>query len=226
MKILKIYFFDNSDYKKCFDLQAILREHLLKFPQKSFLVITSHQDVITFGKNKIENDLLVNSDFLKEKNIKLFSSNRGGKVTFHGKGQLVFYPIINLKDFNLTVKDYVHLLENVGINTLKHFNIDSFRDEEKEGIWVLNNNKVQKIGFIGIHVRRYCTMHGLSINIEKNVIEKFSLINPCGYKGLQVTSLESILGTPPVLKDFISCFVEEFLKIFSFDKIDNRYNFH
>lgn len=222
MKSLNIYFFNNSDYKKCFHLQTILREHLLKIPNKNFFVITSHQDVITFGKNRIETDLLVDNKFLEEKKIKIVSSNRGGKITFHGKGQLVFYLIINLKDFNLTVKDYVYNLEQVGINTLKHFGISSFRQDGKEGLWVLLENKIQKIGFIGIHIRRYCTIHGLSINIEKEILKNFSLINPCGYKNIYVTSLENILKEKISSNEFILYFINEFLKIFNFDKVNNK----
>ena len=110
---LKIFYLKNYNYKRIFKFQNACRENLLKAQRKSYLLIVEHQNVITFGKNKILSDLLVSKEYLNNNNIEIFESNRGGKVTAHGIGQLVFYPIINLKEHNLNIRDYVHKLENI-----------------------------------------------------------------------------------------------------------------
>ena len=187
---LKIFYLKNYNYKRIFKFQSACRENLLKAQRKSYLLIVEHQNVITFGKNKILSDLLVSKEYLNNNNIEIFESNRGGKVTAHGIGQLVFYPIINLKEHNLNIRDYVHKLENILINTLKYFNIDAKRDDNMEGVFVYKNNILQKIGFIGVHVKKYHTMHGISVNIYNDILNLFNLMNPCGFNNLKVTSIE------------------------------------
>lgn len=213
---LKIFYLKNYDYKRIFEFQNACRENLLKTQRKSYLLIVEHQNVITFGKNKILSDLLVSKEYLNNNNIEIFESNRGGKITAHGIGQLVFYPIINLKEHNLNIRDYVHKLENILINTLKYFNIDSKRDDNMEGVFVYKNNILQKIGFIGVHVKKYHTMHGISVNIYNDILNLFNLINPCGFNNLKVTSIEGQINKKISYDLFIKYFINEFNNDFNF----------
>ncbi|MDD7472658.1 MAG: lipoyl(octanoyl) transferase LipB [Bdellovibrionota bacterium] len=213
---LKIFYLKNYNYKRIFKFQNACRENLLKAQRKSYLLIVEHQNVITFGKNKILSDLLVSKEYLNNNNIEIFESNRGGKVTAHGIGQLVFYPIINLKEHNLNIRDYVHKLENILINTLKYFNIDAKRDDNMEGVFVYKNNILQKIGFIGVHVKKYHTMHGISVNIYNDILNLFNLMNPCGFNNLKVTSIEGQINKKISYDLFIKYFINEFNNDFNF----------
>ena len=213
---LKIFYLKNYNYKRIFKFQNACRENLLKTQRKSYLLIVEHQNVITFGKNKILSDLLVSKEYLNNNNIEIFESNRGGKVTAHGIGQLVFYPIINLKEHNLNIRDYVHKLENILINTLKYFNIDAKRDDNMEGVFVYKNNILQKIGFIGVHVKKYHTMHGISVNIYNDILNLFNLMNPCGFTNLKVTSIEGQINKKISYDLFIKYFINEFNNDFNF----------
>ena len=213
---LKIFYLKNYNYKRIFKFQNACRENLLKTQRKSYLLIVEHQNVITFGKNKILSDLLVSKEYLNNNNIEIFESNRGGKVTAHGIGQLVFYPIINLKEHNLNIRDYVHKLENILINTLKYFNIDAKRDDNMEGVFVFKNNILQKIGFIGVHVKKYHTMHGISVNIYNDILNLFNLMNPCGFNNLKVTSIEGQINKKISYDLFIKYFINEFNNDFNF----------
>ena len=213
---LKIFYLKNYNYKRIFKFQNACRENLLKTQRKSYLLIVEHQNVITFGKNKILSDLLVSKEYLNNNNIEIFESNRGGKVTAHGIGQLVFYPIINLKEHNLNIRDYVHKLENILINTLKYFNIDAKRDDNMEGVFVYKNNILQKIGFIGVHVKKYHTMHGISVNIYNDILNLFNLMNPCGFNNLKVTSIEGQINKKISYDLFIKYFINEFNNDFNF----------
>ena len=213
---LKIFYLKNYNYKRIFEFQNACRENLLKAQRKSYLLIVEHQNVLTFGKNKILSDLLVSKEYLNNNNIEIFESNRGGKVTAHGIGQLVFYPIINLKEHNLNIRDYVHKLENILINTLKYFNIDAKRDDNMEGVFVYKNNILQKIGFIGVHVKKYHTMHWISVNIYNDILNLFNLMNPCGFNNLKVTSIEGQINKKISYDLFIKYFINEFNNDFNF----------
>ena len=213
---LKIFYLKNYNYKRIFKFQNACRENLLQAQRKSYLLIVEHQHVITFGKNKILSDLLVSKEYLNNNNIEIFESNRGGKVTAHGIGQLVFYPIINLKEHNLNIRDYVHKLENILINTLKYLKIDAKRDDNMEGVFVYKNNILQKIGFIGVHVKKYHTMHGISVNIYNDILNLFNLMNPCGFNNLKVTSIEGQINKKISYDLFIKYFINEFNNDFNF----------
>lgn len=220
MKKLKVYYLKNINYTRCTKFQLALRENLIKTNNKCFLIIATHNDVITFGKNKTPNDILVSKEYLKKQNISLIETCRGGKATCHGNGQLVFYPIVNLKNLNLKIIDYVNLLEDAVINTLKYVNINAIKINDMQGVFVNNNNIIKKIAFIGIHVKRYHTMHGISVNITSDILHLFKLINPCGFKDLQVTSIESLINKKISYDEFIKYFIIEFAKAFNFKKED------
>jgi len=160
-----------------------------------YLLFCEHPHVYTLGKSGSDNNLLVNEAMLKEKGATFFRIDRGGDITYHGPGQIVGYPIIDLESFSLGVKQYVHNIEEAIIRTLETYNIKSERLEGATGVWLDTNlpGKARKICAIGIKVSRYVTMHGFAFNVNTN-LDYYNYINPCGFMDKGVTSMEKELG--------------------------------
>ena len=170
-------------------------------PVDNTLIFCEHPHVITIGKHGKFSNLLFPEETLKEKNVALFHIDRGGDVTYHGPGQLVGYPILDLEAFGLSLKKYVFLLEESIIELLKQYGIKSNRLEGATGVWLDTDQpgKTRKICAIGIRASRYVTMHGFALNVN-TALEYFRLINPCGFVDKGVTSLEKELGHPVDIK--------------------------
>jgi len=170
-------------------------------PVDNTLIFCEHPHVITIGKHGKFSNLLFPEETLKEKNVALFHIDRGGDVTYHGPGQLVGYPILDLEAFGLSLKKYVFLLEESIIELLKQYGIKSNRLEGATGVWLDTDQpgKTRKICAIGIRASRYVTMHGFALNVNTG-LEYFRLINPCGFVDKGVTSLEKELGHPVDIK--------------------------
>ncbi|MFI5181845.1 MAG: lipoyl(octanoyl) transferase LipB [Thermoanaerobaculia bacterium] len=178
------------------------------------LFLLSHEDVITIGRNASRKDLLVSEGFLSEKGIALRVSDRGGKLTFHGPGQLVAYPILNLAPGRTDVRRYVHDLEETLILTAADFGVAATRSDVPlrwSSVWVGND----KLAAIGIHLSRWVTTHGAALNITTD-LSRFALIVPCGIADGGVTSLEKLLApeAPPPIEDVAARFVVHFCEIF------------
>ena len=141
----------------------------------------------------------------------MIKTNRGGKITWHGPGQIIFYFIINLSKREKDIRKFVNLIENIIINTLKEYKIKSFADRKNIGIWVRNNKKVEKVAAIGIKVRKWIAYHGCAINIS-NDLRKYDKIIPCGVKDRSVTNLMNIKKQS--YKNFEKAFTRNFLKSF------------
>jgi lipoyl(octanoyl) transferase len=157
------------------------------------LILVEHDPVITLGKNAVKENITASEEYLKDNGISVHSINRGGDVTYHGYGQIVGYPIINLRLKEMGVKKFVDTLEELFIRLLKEkYGIAAGRDEHHTGVWV-NNDKILAIG---LAVKRQVTMHGFAFNVSTN-LEHFNNIVPCGIKEKGVTSLKKLLG-----KDF------------------------
>lgn len=158
------------------------------------LIFCEHPHVITLGKNGLYNNLLYSEDFLKDKNVSVFRSNRGGDLTYHGPGQMVVYPIFNLEKYNLGLKSYINLLEELVISLLKLYDIKGQRLPGATGVWleVENSSKTRKICAMGVKCSRYITMHGLALNVNTD-LDYFKLINPCGFTDKGVSSIENEL---------------------------------
>jgi lipoate-protein ligase B len=155
------------------------------------LLLLEHQPCFTIGRKKgSSNHLLASQQVLDEQHIKVFESNRGGDITYHGPGQLICYPIIGLTGVHKDVHAYANKMEEVLIRTLACFGIAATRKKEYPGVWVED----QKIGAIGIAIRKWVTMHGVSLNVCPNLTH-FSFIVPCGITSLGVTSMSRILET-------------------------------
>lgn len=161
----------------------------------NYLLFVEHPNVYTLGKSGSENNLLTSFVEMQKLDVTFFKTNRGGDITYHGPGQLVVYPIIDLDNFSLGLKDYINALEEVIIQTLKEFNIESSRLEGATGVWLDADSKTnaRKICAIGVRTSRFVSMHGLAFNINTN-LDFFSYINPCGFTDKGVTSLEKELG--------------------------------
>jgi lipoyl(octanoyl) transferase len=166
---------------------------------KGKVLFCEHPHVYTLGKSGEQNNLLINDEFLNKIQATYFKTNRGGDITYHGPGQLVGYPIIDLERFILQVKQYIANLEESIILTLKEFGIESERLPGATGVWLeTNTRKARKICAIGVKASRFITMHGFAFNINTN-LEYFNHINPCGFIDKGVTSMEKELG---VKQDF------------------------
>ena len=156
-------------------------------PDEAWLV--EHEPVFTLGQAGRREHVLMPGE------IPVLHVDRGGQVTYHGPGQLVAYPLLDLKRMKVGVRDYVHRIEQAVIDTLAHWNIEGGRRDNAPGVYVGS----AKIAALGIRVRRGCTFHGLAFNIGGESVAPFSRINPCGYEGLQVVAL-SDLGGPSGLE--------------------------
>mgnify|MGYP000414802278 CR=1 FL=1 len=162
------------------------------------LILCEHPHVYTFGKSADINNLLVDSDFLKTIDAEVFETDRGGDITYHGPGQLVGYPIINLRKYGIGVKKYVETLEVSIIKTLESFNILAYQIEGLTGIWVGEESEVKrKIGAIGIRVRNGVSMHGFALNVTTD-LSYFNHIVPCGIANKEVTSIYQETGSGSV----------------------------
>lgn len=152
------------------------------------LLLLQHKPVLTIGRNGGHDHLLVSKEILDDEGIELYESNRGGNITYHGLGQLVAYPIIDLSRFNKDTHWYLRQLEEVVIRTLETYEIPARRKEKYTGVWVGDN----KIAAIGVHVKKWITMHGFSLNIFINK-EYFNLINPCGITEFGIASVDDFI---------------------------------
>jgi lipoyl(octanoyl) transferase len=184
-------------YKKQQELfeTAIRQKSGQKEPQNT-VVFCEHPHVITIGKNGSVSNLLFQEKLLKDKHVELYHVNRGGDITYHGPGQLVGYPIIDLEMFNIGLKTYIFLLEEVIIRLLEQYGIKGERLTGAAGVWLQTEHShlTRKICAIGIKSSRYVTMHGFALNISTD-LSYFGLMNPCGFKDKGVTSIEKELNT-------------------------------
>jgi len=146
--------------------------------------ILEHNHIYTAGTSYNENEIL-------DKSIQIIKTNRGGKITYHGPGQLICYFVIDLKKRNKDIRKFISVIEKTIIDTLNFYNINTFADKENIGIWHNNNSKIQKIAAIGVRVKKWIAYHGFSININ-NDLSRYKKIIPCGIKDKGVTNLKEI----------------------------------
>ncbi len=174
------------DYHRAFALQKrYVAEKIDGILEKNVVLLLEHPRVFTLGKRGGRENLTVSEEFLHDKGIEVVQTKRGGNITFHGPGQLVCYPIFDLKRARLGVADFVWSLEEIMIKTCLEFGINAGRDKKNHGIWVKNS----KIGNIGLSVKRNISFHGTALNVNLD-LSPFSWINPCGMKGVSMTSMK------------------------------------
>jgi len=186
-----------KDYKECWDYQEQLladvvadKRALGKPSAKSHFLLVEHPHVYTLGKSGDEKNLLANSDFLKKINATYYKINRGGDITYHGPGQIVGYPIIDLEYYKIGVREYIEKMEDAIISTIAEYGLTGSRKEGATGVWLDANHKVRarKICAIGVRISRYVTMHGFALNVNTDM-RYFNYINPCGFASFGVTSI-------------------------------------
>jgi len=197
------------EYGEAYDTQKRLWSEKVKDGAADVLLLLKHPPTLTIGKSgKLEN-LLRSKEELEEEGIPLFFIDRGGDITYHGPGQLVAYPLIDLKNRGKDIHRYIHDLQEVAIRTLADFSIEAHRDEEHIGVWVGND----AIAAIGVSVRKWVTMHGLALNVNPT-LEHFSYINPCGILDKGVTSIAKVLSRDVPMEVVVKGLVSHFSEVF------------
>lgn len=188
------------DYQESWNLQESLFQEMMahRTDEKALagnLLFVEHPHVYTLGKSGNDSNLLVNEDFLRSKGASFYRINRGGDITYHGPGQLVGYPIINLERFGLSIRDYIFKLEEAVIQCLTHFDIEATRLDGATGVWLDTESTIncRKICAIGVRASRSITMHGFAFNVNTD-LNFYDYINPCGFTDKGVTSMEKELG--------------------------------
>ena len=168
--------------------------------------ILEHPSTFTAGKRFMESEIL-------DKKIKLIKTSRGGKITWHGKGQLICYFVIDLSKRNKDIRKFVNLIEKVIIESLKKYNIYSFSDRNNVGIWTKDDNRIKKIGAIGIRIKNWVAFHGFSLNIN-NSLNEYRKIIPCGIKSIDITCLKLIKDQnyKKIKKDIVLNFIKNLEK--------------
>ena len=159
-------------------------EQILKGEKKELIWILEHEDIFTAGTSYKNNEIL-------DKTIKIHKTNRGGKITHHGIGQLIFYMVLDLNKREKNIRRLITSIEKTIIHTLKEYKINTFSDRKDIGIWYKKKNKVKKIAAIGIKVKKWIAYHGFSINISNN-LNPYKKIIPCGIKNKEITNLKKI----------------------------------
>ncbi len=211
-----------KDYKECWDLQEELlgevvsdKRALGKPSSKNHFLLVEHPHVYTLGKSGDEKNLLAAGDFLKKIEASYYKINRGGDITYHGPGQLVGYPIIDLEYFKIGVREYIEKMENAIIATIAEYGLNGGLKEGATGVWLNAGHKVRarKICAIGVRVSRFVTMHGFALNVNTEM-RYFNYINPCGFASFGVTSLQRELGKEIPMEQVKNLVKEKFNRIY------------
>jgi lipoyl(octanoyl) transferase len=188
-------------YKEAWDIQETFFNQLVHHKiapdsetPSQYLLFCEHPHVYTLGKSGNEGNLLIHDEFLRKIGATYFKTNRGGDITYHGPGQIVGYPILDLESLGIGLKQYVSLLEEAMIMLLAGYGLDTSRMEGATGVWLDVDHavKARKICAIGVRSGRHVTMHGFALNVHTD-LEYFSYINPCGFETRGVTSMEKEL---------------------------------
>jgi len=181
-------------YKKQLEIFNIKIKNL-KDNKKNYnhVFFVEHPHVYTLGKSGDESNLILPKESLNEIKAAFFQTDRGGDITYHGYGQIVIYPILDLSNYDIMAKKYVFLLEEVIIRTLKEYGLSASRLEKAAGVWLLDRPRPEKICALGVRISKGITMHGLAFNINTD-LKYFNYINPCGYTDKGVTSLQKELS--------------------------------
>ena len=171
-------------YERAIELmeKRLLDIHKRKF--RELIWVLEHNDIYTAGTSYKEDEIL-------DKSIRILKTNRGGKITYHGPGQLICYFVIDLKKRKKDIRKFISIIEKTIIDTLKFYKIETFADRKNIGIWFNDNSQIKKVAAIGVRVSKWIAYHGFSININ-NDLKKYNSIIPCGVKDKDVTNLKNI----------------------------------
>ncbi|MFB6341568.1 lipoyl(octanoyl) transferase LipB [Saccharicrinis sp. FJH62] len=227
----KTYFQDwgVTDYNEAWKKQEVLFDSIMNAKKDvregkadpdiidHYVVFVEHPHVYTLGKSGSENNLLINAIQLQAKHATFVNTNRGGDITYHGPGQIVGYPILDLEALGLGLKQYIHLLEDSIILSIAEYGITGSRLDGATGVWLEPETKnARKICAIGVKSSRYVTMHGFALNINTQ-LEYFNYINPCGFIDKGVTSVQKELGKEIDFEDAKRIVKKNIEKVFGFN---------
>ena len=171
-------------YEDALKLMEARLNELNEKKNNELIWILQHNEIYTAGTSYSEDEII-------DKTIKIIKTNRGGKITYHGPGQLICYLVIDLKKRNKDIRNFISVIEKSIIDTIKFYKIDTFADKKNIGIWFNKKNKIEKVAAIGVRVSKWIAYHGFSININ-NDLSKYNSIIPCGIKDKSVTNLTNI----------------------------------
>ena len=214
-------------YGECWRLQQRLFERAIakkaagEVPEQTILLV-EHPPVYTLGKSGKESNLLVAEEFLKSLGAEFFHIDRGGDITFHGIGQIVGYPILDLSQLGIGLKAYIDAIEGAVIDTMAEWGIDCQRVAGASGVWIVEQGKpMRKICAIGVKSSRWVTMHGFALNVNTD-LKWFNLINPCGFTDRTATSMEKELGRRVDMEEVKARLLEHFAKKLDVNKINTK----
>ncbi|MBW1708271.1 MAG: lipoyl(octanoyl) transferase LipB [Deltaproteobacteria bacterium] len=212
MPVLKVYKMGLADYGRAYKFQEELLLQRIGREIPDSLLLLEHPPTLTIGKEGDLENLLVSGNELKKRGIALFPVDRGGSITWHGPGQLVGYPILDLRERDRDIRKFIDALEEVIIRTLADLSIQSTRDDEHVGVWVGQ----EKIAAIGVRINRWVTKHGFALNVN-NDLSHFSLINPCGITDRGVTSIVKLLGRDVSMETVTEKLLINFSDVFEYE---------
>ena len=216
--VTNVLYLGRVAYGTALNLQRTLQEMRKAGRIENTLLLLEHPPVITLGRNAKLDNVLAPPEFLAQRGVELFEIDRGGDVTFHGPGQLIAYPIFDLRTFDPKVGavEYVRRLEEVLIRTCSDFGIGTQRIKGLTGVWTyaLRNKPEAKIAAIGVHISRSVTTHGFALNVTTD-LDFFSLIVPCGITNKAVTSMERELQKPLTLEEVATAASRNFGRVFN-----------
>lgn len=223
---LKIEDLGIKDYKETWDYQEILFQSIVQIKSQNrnekltqetpnYLLFVEHPHVYTLGKSGHIENLLISDEKLKSINAKFYKINRGGDITYHGPGQIVGYPILDLENFFTDIHKYMRFLEEMIILTLAEYNIKAERSKGETGVWLdVGTPFARKICAMGVRASRWVTMHGFALNVNTN-LGYFDNMIPCGIKGKAVTAMNVELGKAEIsLEEVKEKLLKHFLALF------------
>jgi len=213
-KILTYCDIDTIDYKEAWELQKEIFSKRVSNEIGDYLFLLEHPNTYTLGKTAHKENLKSSDKYLKENNISVYDIDRGGDITYHGPGQIVGYPIIDLNNWFKDTHKYLRALEEVIINTCSEYNLICERNPKHTGVWICE----KKIAAIGIKVSRWITMHGFAFNVNTD-LNLFEGIIPCGIQDKSVTSLSRELGTKIEISEVKEKLLKNFIEVFSYGEL-------
>ncbi len=211
---LEAWKYQEKIFQKIINQKVQNRSKYKKIKTKNFLILTEHNHVYTIGKSGDVSNLLIDKNELANREIEYYKINRGGDITYHGPGQIMVYPILDLDNFFTDINLYLRKLEDVVIYTLKSYDLKGFTIKGETGVWVKDENGLsKKICAFGIRASRWVTMHGLCLNVNPD-LSYFDFIIPCGIKDKGVTSLSHLKKEVIDINQVKSKLVENFELVF------------
>lgn len=208
--------YQEKRFNEILDIKKNNRKENRQDPTLSYLLFCEHPHVYTLGKSGDENNLLVNEDYLNSRGATFYKINRGGDITYHGPGQLVGYPILDLDNFFTDIHKYLRYLEEAVILTLADYGIESTRSDGETGVWLdVGNENARKICALGVRSSRWVTMHGFALNVNCD-LSYFGNIIPCGIADKSVTSMKKELGREVDIQEVQQKLKGQLKKLFNF----------